>query len=72
MEKIATKKGCTTAQLCLAYVTAQGPDFIAIPGTKKEAYLLQNWDSLKVGLSPVEMAEIRKAIDDIPIEGTQY
>ncbi|KAJ3255368.1 hypothetical protein HK103_006287, partial [Boothiomyces macroporosus] len=68
-EQIASKKGVPVSQLCLAWVLAQGPDFIPIPGTKKMKYLEQNWGSLNVTLTDEEFAAIRKAIAEIPIEG---
>jgi len=69
---LAKKKGCTPSQLCLAWVLAQGEDFIPIPGTKKEKYLLENVGSAKVHLSAEELAEIRKTINKIEIHGERY
>ena len=71
-ERLASKKGCTPAQLCLAWVLAQGEDFIPIPGTKKSKYLRENWESLKIKLTQAELDEIRQDIKEIPIEGSQY
>ena len=41
-------------------------------GTKRQKYLDDNWGCLKVGLSPVELEELRSIISQIPIEGAQY
>ncbi|RYY39580.1 MAG: aldo/keto reductase [Chitinophagaceae bacterium] len=52
---LATTKGCTTAQLALAWVLAQGDDIFAIPGTKKLEYLAENIGAMDVALSPEEL-----------------
>jgi len=72
IEKIAKKKGCNAAQLCLAWVMAQGDDFIPIPGTTSIKNLESNLASLSVSLSQDDLNEIRKVISSIPIEGTRY
>src|SRR6476660_9817017 len=51
VEAIAREKGCTTAQLALAWVLAQGDDIVPIPGTKHIKYLDQNIGALDVELS---------------------
>ena len=51
VEKMAEAKGCTTAQLALAWVLAQGDDVVPIPGTKHVKYLDQNIGALEVRLS---------------------
>lgn len=58
IEDLAQHKGCTTAQLALAWVLAQGEDIFPIPGTKKISYLEENTGSLKVSLSKEELKEI--------------
>ena len=45
---MAKEKGCTTAQLALAWVLAQGEDIVPIPGTKHVRYLDQNIGALDV------------------------
>ena len=40
--EVAEEKGCTAAQLALAWVLAQGDDIVPIPGTKRHSYLQQN------------------------------
>ena len=51
VEAIAKRKGCTPAQLALAWVLAQGPDVIPIPGTKQKKRLMENIGALNVSLS---------------------
>jgi len=51
VQQIATEKGCTPAQLALAWLLAQGPDVVPIPGTKKRSRLQDNVGALEVTLS---------------------
>ncbi|HXH84604.1 MAG TPA: aldo/keto reductase, partial [Candidatus Tectomicrobia bacterium] len=52
IEGFARDKGCTPAQLVLAWLLAQGPDVVAIPGTKRIDRLRENLGALSVRLSP--------------------
>jgi len=61
VEEMAEAKGCTTAQLALAWVLAQGDDIVPIPGTKHIRYLDENIGALDVKLSADEL----KQLDDI-------
>jgi aryl-alcohol dehydrogenase-like predicted oxidoreductase len=61
LKKIADRKGCTAAQLAIAWVGKQG--VIPIPGTKKIKYLEENWGALKVELSDAEEKEIRSLVE---------
>jgi aryl-alcohol dehydrogenase-like predicted oxidoreductase len=72
VEAIAKRKGCTPAQLALAWVLAQGPDVIPIPGTKQNKRLLENIGALDVKLSDAEMAEISDAVPAGSAKGTRY
>ena len=69
---IAKRKGCTAGQLTLAWLLAQGPDIIPIPGTKKIKYLEENIAALNVKLTPSENAEIRKAVENAEVHGQRY
>jgi aryl-alcohol dehydrogenase-like predicted oxidoreductase len=51
IEQIAGRKGCTPAQLALAWVLAQGDDIVPIPGTKRRKYLEENLGALDVRLT---------------------
>ncbi|HTA52867.1 MAG TPA: aldo/keto reductase [Candidatus Acidoferrum sp.] len=66
IEKIAAEKGCTPAQLALAWVLAQGPDIVPIPGTKRRTYLDQNLGALDVMLTPADL----KTLDGIAPRGS--
>jgi aryl-alcohol dehydrogenase-like predicted oxidoreductase len=58
IQELAAAKGCTPSQLALAWVLAQGPDIVPIPGTKRAKYLDENLGALTVQLSPAELAQI--------------
>ena len=55
---LAAAKGCTPAQLALAWVLAQGTDIVPIPGTKQWKYLRDNVGALAVTLTPEDLARI--------------
>ncbi len=65
IREIATSKGCTPAQIALAWVLAQGEDLVPIPGTKRRKYLEQNLGALDVTLT----ADDLKRIDEIAPKG---
>jgi aryl-alcohol dehydrogenase-like predicted oxidoreductase len=72
IETIAREKGCTQAQLVLAWLLAQGDDVIPIPGTKRLARLEENLGALKVQLSAGDLAHIADAIPPGAAAGTRY
>jgi aryl-alcohol dehydrogenase-like predicted oxidoreductase len=72
MNEIATRKGCTVGQLSLAWLLAQGPDVIPIPGTKRIKYLEENLAALKVELSTEEEKEIRGVLEKSKVAGDRY
>lgn len=65
LSAMAEKKGVTPGQLVLAWVLAQGEDFIPIPGTKRVKYLEENAKAVDVRLSSAEEREIRKEIERV-------
>lgn len=72
IEALAAKKNVTPSQFVLAWVLAQGPDFIVIPGTKKIKYLEENCAAAQFELTPEELAEMRRIVDAAVPEGTRY
>ncbi|KAL7594336.1 hypothetical protein Lser_V15G29473 [Lactuca serriola] len=58
VKEMATSKGCTPAQLALAWVHHQGSDVVPIPGTTKLENFDQNIGALSVKLTPDDMAEL--------------
>jgi aryl-alcohol dehydrogenase-like predicted oxidoreductase len=69
---IAEEKGCTPAQLVLAWLLAQGPDVIPIPGTKHQERLDENLGALEVRLTAQDVARISAAIPPGASAGTRY
>jgi len=67
---LAEKKGCTSGQLALAWVIAQGA--VPIPGTRNEERLQENCGASKVDLDEVELKEIRQLIESGKPEGARY
>ena len=72
VEAIASEEGCTAAQLCLAWLLAQGSDVIPIPGTKQIARLEENLGALSVHLTPADVDRISAAIPIGAAAGTRY
>ena len=72
VETIAQEKGCTPAQLTLAWLLAQGPDVVAIPGTRYKQRMDENVGALRVRLTPNDVARISAAIPSGAAAGTRY
>jgi len=68
----AENKGCTPAQLALAWVLAQGDHIIPIPGTKKRKYLEENIGAIEVNLSNIDLVAIDGLIKQYPVIGERY
>ncbi|KAL0073651.1 aldo/keto reductase [Phycomyces blakesleeanus] len=69
---LATKKGVTPSQYVLAWILAQGPEFIVIPGTRRVKYLEENVKAADIVLSKEEVAEMRRLIDKADTAGPRY
>lgn len=72
IEAIARDKGCSPAQLALAWVLAQGRDIVPIPGTKRRKYLEDNLGALDVQLNGEDMARIDQALPPGAASGPRY
>jgi len=72
IEEIAKEKGCTPAQVTLAWVLAQGPDVVAIPGTRYPQRLDENIGALRVKLSADDVARMSSAVPKGAAAGTRY
>lgn len=68
IKAMADAHGCTTGQIALAWVLAQGDDIVPIPGTKRVAYLEQNAGAVDIELSADEVA----ALSALRAEGERY
>ena len=69
---IARDKGCTPAQLALAWLLAQGGDIVPIPGTKRRKYLEENVGAAEVALSKSDLARIDVALPKGSAAGERY
>jgi aryl-alcohol dehydrogenase-like predicted oxidoreductase len=72
VEAVAKAKGCTPAQLALAWVLHQGEDMVPIPGTKHATYLQENIAAVDIQLSPDELAALDKAAPKGAAAGERY
>ncbi|MGD0280754.1 MAG: aldo/keto reductase [Dissulfurispiraceae bacterium] len=72
LRKIAERKKATPAQIALAWLLAQKPWIIPIPGTKKLERLEENIRAVEVELTSDDMREIDSAASNITIEGARY
>ena len=72
IEALAREKGCTASQLVLAWLLAQGPDVLPIPGTKRKDRLEENLHALAVRLSDADVARISAAVPAGAAAGTRY
>jgi len=70
--EMAEEKGCTPAQLALAWVLAQGEDVVPIPGTKRLEYLEENLGALAVKLSPDDLARLDDVLPPGAAKGARY
>lgn len=71
LQTIADRKGCTSGQLVLAWMMAQGDDIFPIPGTKRIQYFEENMGAYRVVLTNEENGQIREAIDNAEVHGTR-
>ena len=72
IEAMAKAKGCTPGQVALAWLLAQGPDVVPIPGTKQAGRVDQNLAALDVVLTAEEVAQLSSSIPPGAAAGTRY
>jgi aryl-alcohol dehydrogenase-like predicted oxidoreductase len=72
LEALARSKGCTPSQLALAWVMAQGPDIVPIPGTKRVRYLEENAAAARVHLTAGDLAALDAAAPVGVAAGERY
>ena len=70
--KLAEERGVTASQLSLAWVTSQGEDVVAIPGTTKVKNLESNVAAQQVALSAEEAATVAAAVPHETMQGARY
>lgn len=69
---IAAEKGCSQAQLSLAWLLAKGDNIVPIPGTKRRRYLEENAAAASITLTGEEIARLEASIAELPIIGERY
>lgn len=69
--EVARRKGCTTGQLVLAWLTAQSDNVFVIPGTKKVPYLEENFGASMVSITTEEERELRKLVEEAGVSGSR-
>lgn len=69
---LAAEKGATPGQLALAWLLAQGPDIVPIPGTKRVAYLEENAGAVDVTLSADDLGALDAAVPKGAAAGDRY
>jgi aryl-alcohol dehydrogenase-like predicted oxidoreductase len=72
VRKIAERKKATPAQIALAWLLAQKPWIVPIPGTTKPFRLEENIGAAEIQLTPDDLDEIESAASEITVQGAQY
>ena len=69
---LAAKRGCTPAQLALAWLLHQGEQIVPIPGTRSMARLDENAGAASITLTPEEVRHIGEVLRQQPVAGLRY
>ena len=72
LRTIGERKAATPAQIALAWLLAQKPWIVPIPGTTKRHRLEENIGAAELELTPDDLAEIDRAASEIRVEGARY
>ncbi len=72
VKTLAAERGCTPAQLALAWLLAQGPDILPIPGTRRITALEENLGAVGVKLSAADLARLDAALPPGVAAGDRY
>jgi aryl-alcohol dehydrogenase-like predicted oxidoreductase len=72
IERVAQRKKATPAQIALAWLLAQRPWIVPIPGTRKLERLAENIGSANIELTPEDLRDIDLAAEKIPVQGARY
>ena len=71
MKKWAERKHATPAQIALAWLMAQKPWIVPIPGTTQMAHMVENSGAMAVQFTPAEATELNAAVSAIDIQGAR-
>lgn len=69
---MAQEKGCTSAQLALAWLLAQAPGIVPIPGTRSNQRLAENAAATDLTLSTIELTALNQTLEQTQIQGERY
>lgn len=72
LKAFAAGKDATPAQIALAWLLAQRPWIVPIPGTTKPARLEENLGAARIELTPGDLADIDRAVSQIDVQGARY
>src|SRR6185503_17666084 len=72
LRALGARKHATPAQIALAWLLAQKPWIVPIPGTTKPARLEENLAAAAVALTPDDLADIDRAASQISVQGARY
>jgi aryl-alcohol dehydrogenase-like predicted oxidoreductase len=72
VKALAAEKGCTPAQLALAWVLSRGDDVAPIPGTKRRTYLEENAAAAQITLTDEELQQLDEAFPPGAAAGQRY
>lgn len=72
IKEMAVRKGCTPAQIALAWLLHQGPDIVPIPGTKRRSRLRENTAAATVALSSADLDSLARALPPGATAGDRY
>ena len=72
LDTVAKQKNATTAQIALAWLLAQKPWIVPIPGTTKLSRLEENIGAVAIELTPDDLRDIDSAAAKVPVEGDRY
>jgi aryl-alcohol dehydrogenase-like predicted oxidoreductase len=72
IENMAAEKGCSPAQLALAWVMTRGDDVVPLFGTKRRSYLAENLAATEIVLSPADLARIEEIAPKGAAAGERY
>ena len=72
LQKMASEKGCTAAQLSIAWALSKGQDIVPLIGTSNRTRLSQNLKALEIALSADEISKLDRAFTDGTIAGDRY
>jgi aryl-alcohol dehydrogenase-like predicted oxidoreductase len=72
LDRLAAEKQATKAQIALAWLLAQKPWIVPIPGTTKQHRLEENLGAAQIELTAGDLAEIERAVAAVPAQGERY